>query len=97
MVRMITRGSLAGAGEDAPGGLQPVHLRHPDVHQDDVGPGAPDRVDGLGAVGRLGDHVDAVGGQDHPEAGADQRLVVGDHDAQRRGHGASSGISAVTR
>ncbi len=43
------------------------------------------------------DHLDAVGGQDHPEAGADQRLVVGDDDAQRRGHWAANGICAVTR
>ena len=78
MVRMMTRGPSAVAGEDPAGGLQAVHLGHPDVHQDHVGPGAPDRLDRLGAVGRLGDHVDAVGGEDHPEAGADQGLVVGD-------------------
>jgi hypothetical protein len=54
-------------------------------------------LDCVGTVDRFGDHVDAVAGEDHPEAGPDQRLVVGDHHAQRHGHGASRGISAVTR
>ena len=39
MVRMITRQSGPG-GQDAPGGLQAVQLRHPDVHQHDVRAGA---------------------------------------------------------
>ena len=39
-------------------------------------------VDRLHAVDGLADHVDVVlGVEDHPEAGADERLVVGDHDA----------------
>ena len=78
---MITLGWSAAVGEDAPGGLQAVQFGHPDVHEDHVGAGAPDRVDRLPAVGGLGDHVDAVAGQDHPEAGPDQRLIIGDHDA----------------
>lgn len=103
---------VGGAVQDTAGGLQAVQLGHPDVHQDDVGPGAPDGGDGFGSVGRLGDHIDAVGGEDHPEAGTGQRLVVGDHHAQRPvrhrsvsegvavvhgGHSVSRGISAVTR
>ena len=42
----------------------------------------PRLLDRLGAVGRLADHVDVLlGVEDHPEAGAHQRLVVGDQDA----------------
>ena len=37
--------------------------------------------DGLVAVARLADDVEVVLGlEDHPEAGADQRLVVGEDD-----------------
>jgi hypothetical protein len=85
------------SGQDVAGGFQAVQSRHADVHQDHVGSGAPDRVDGFRAVGRLGDHVDAVCREDHPEAGADQCLVIGDHHARRAGHEASKGISAVMR
>ena len=78
----------------------PSMLRHPDVHEDDVGPGAADRGDRLGPVGRLGRHLDAVRGQDHPETGAYEGLVVGDDGAQRwlaRVHTVLHGIRAVTR
>jgi phosphatidylinositol alpha 1,6-mannosyltransferase len=83
-------------GQDASGGLDAVESRHADVHQHHVGPGAPDRLDGLGPVLGLGDHVDAVRREDHPETGAYERLIVGDHDPQR-GHGASRGMWAWTR
>ena len=42
--------------------------------------GPPGRVHRLGAVRGVGDDVDAVGGENHPETGPYQRLVVGDHD-----------------
>jgi hypothetical protein len=67
---------------DPPGCLEPVDGRHADVHEDDVGPGATRRVDGLGAVLGLGDHVQVVFGlEDHPKPGAHERLVVRDQDA----------------
>ena len=41
-------------------------------------------VDRLEAVARLGDHLDVLlAGEQHAEAGADHRLVVGDEDADR--------------
>jgi len=67
---------------DPPCGLEPVDGRHPDVHEDDVGPGATRGVDGLGAISGLGDHVQVwFGLENHPKAGAHERLVVGDQDA----------------
>jgi hypothetical protein len=90
-------GCLAGAGQDLSGGCKTVHVGHPDVHQYHVGPVPLDRVDGLDPGRRLGDHLDPVGGQDHPEPGPDQRLVVGDHHTQCCGHAASTGIRACTR
>ncbi|GGT81445.1 hypothetical protein GCM10010244_02090 [Streptomyces coeruleorubidus] len=90
-------GGVGGAGEDAAGGLQAVHLGHPDVHQHDVGTCAAGRFDRFGSVGRLGDDVDAVGAEDQSESGADQGLVVGEEHTQRLGHGVSKGIRASTR
>ena len=79
---MITRQSGACA-EDPAGGLQAVHVGHPDVHQHDVGPQLRRRRHRLGPVGGLADHLDAARGEDHPEAGADQVLVVGDEHPGR--------------
>ena len=88
------RGRLAR--EQPPGRLEPVHDRHPDVHQDDVGAGPPAGVDGLRAVAGLGDDSDLrVGLEDHPEAGAHECLVVGDQDADgHAGTPASRGMRA---
>src|SRR5207248_8165775 len=67
-----------GGGQDPPGRLEPVHLRHPDVHQHDVRP-VPERGrDRLPPVRGLGHHRDARRAEDQPEAAADQRLVVRD-------------------
>jgi hypothetical protein len=61
------------------GGLQPVHDRHADVHQHDVGPQRPRLADRLDPVAGLADHAQVRGGLDeHPEPGPDQGLVVGD-------------------
>ncbi len=71
-------------GEELPGGLEPVHHRHADIHQHDVGAGPLAGVDGLSAVAGLGDDTDLrVGLEDHAEAGPDERLVVGDQDARQ--------------
>ena len=81
VVRISTRGGLAAARDDAPRRLEPVHRRHPDVHQHDVGPAATHGLDRLRAVRRLGDDAQVgLGLEDHPEAGAHERLVVGDED-----------------
>jgi hypothetical protein len=58
-------------GQDPAGGFQPVHLRHPDIHQHDVGPVLEHGGNGLTAVGRLGDDRDARRAEDHPEPAAD--------------------------
>lgn len=88
----------AVAVEDPPGRLDAVHPRHPDVHEDDVGPGTPDGRDRLGPVGRLGRHLDAVGGEDHPEARTHQGLVVRDDGTQGRPlHAVRHGTRALIR
>jgi hypothetical protein len=56
-------------GEDAPGGLETVHLRHPDVHENDVGTVLEHRGDRLGAVGRLGRHRYPGRVEDHEKSG----------------------------
>src|SRR6185437_10103503 len=69
-------------GGDAAGGLQAVHPGHPDIHQHHVGALAEGQVDRLGPVGGLADDLEVVGGvNEHVESGADQRLVVGEQDA----------------
>ena len=65
-------------GQDPPGRLEPVHLRHPDVHQHDVRPVLERGRDRLPPVRGLGHHRDARRAEDQPEAAPDQRLVVGD-------------------
>ena len=71
-------------GEDAPGRLEPVELGHADVHQDDGRVEARRLLDRLEAVARLGHDLDVLlVGEQHPEAGADHRLVVGDEHADR--------------
>ena len=68
----------ARGGQDPPGRLEPVHLRHPDVHQHDVRPVLEGGRDRLPPVRGLGHHRDARRAEDQPEAAPDQRLVVGD-------------------
>ena len=71
-------------GEDAPRRLEAVELGHADVHQHDGRVEARRLVDGLEAVARLGDDLDVLlAGEQHAEAGANHRLVVGDEDADR--------------
>jgi hypothetical protein len=84
VVRISTR--LGGHGEDLAGGHEAVQQRHPDVHQDDVGLPGPGQVHGLDAVGRFPDDIDAgLAGQNHPESGPDQPLVVSDQHGDRLG------------
>ena len=79
-------------GEDAPRRLEAVELGHADVHQDDRRLEARCLVDCLEPVAGLGDDLDVVFvGEEHAEAGADHRLVVGDEDADAHGRLLSSG------
>ena len=83
------RPGRAGRGaEDLAGRLQPVHDRHPHVHQDDVGLQVPRLADRVGAVSGLAYHQQArLGGEHRGEALAHHRLVVGDQAP--RGHAAA--------
>jgi hypothetical protein len=72
-----------------PGGcLDAVHLGHAHVHQDHVGVQAPGLGQCLAAVaGLAGDGQVGLGFQQHPQALADEVLVIGDQDAD---HGSPS-------
>ena len=57
-----------------------------------VGSKAVGLVDRLEPVARLGHDLDVLlAGEQHPEAGADHRLVVGDEHADRHGRSPASG------
>ena len=88
---------------EAPGRLDAVHDRHAQVHHDDVRPQSADGLDGRSPVGRLTDDLDVgLVGHDHPEARADQLLVVHQQDPDPVAHPAfpgwgSRGSHAATR
>ena len=70
------------AGGDPACRLDPVEVRHADVHQDDVGAQRLGGVERGEAVGGLADDLEVgLGVEDDAEAGADELLVVGDQDA----------------
>jgi hypothetical protein len=82
VVRISTRTSQSASVDDPGRRLQPVQLRHPDVHQDHVRPVRPHRRDGLKPVPGLGHDLDVVlVVEHHAEPAPDQRLIVDDHDA----------------
>ena len=82
--------------EDQAGGLQPVEHRHPDVHQDHVGPERGGLVDRVPAVDRLADDLDVgLGASSTEQPLPDHRLVVGDQHPD--GHGRSSRAAAAGR
>ena len=70
--------SRAGArGSDAPGGLDAVRPRHPDVHQYHVGAESPGQFDRRISVLGLAEYLQvALGFKDHPEPASEQWLVV---------------------
>jgi hypothetical protein len=100
-------------GGDAPGGLEPVHVRHPDVHQHDVSPLPPGQRDSLRPVGGLTHDFHVVGAVDqHAETGPDQCLIISQQDTNHecdpvpascdstsaeRDAGRSAGSTATTR
>ncbi len=82
---------------DLAGRLEPVHARHLQVDQRDVG-GVHDRLaHGLGAVAGLRDHLEAGHrGEQGGQAVAHDRVVVGDQHPDGA-HDATSGNVATTR
>ena len=91
MVSTSTR-ALRVAGGDQLGCLDAVHARHADVHDDHVGAGVPGELDRLGSGSGLAGHVDVGCLLDqHAQARADQRLVVGQDDPDGHRAGAGSG------
>ena len=71
----------AARRDDPPRRLDPVELRHPDVHQDHVRLELGRQAHRLVAVLGLADDLEIVASlDDQPEAAADERLVVGDQD-----------------
>ena len=81
MVSMRTVAGPAGGGDQLPVACEAVELRHADVHQHDVGPAlAAWRRPAAPSLGLADDLDVGLGLEDHPEAGAHQRLVVGDED-----------------
>ena len=85
--------------------MQPVDLRHGHVEDDDVGVELLVELDGLGAPARLADHLDVeLVFEDAAESLADQRMIVGEQDADTtRCHatslraGAAGAVHAGTR
>ena len=85
-------------GEDAASSLDAVELGHADVHQDDGWDKACGLLDSLDPVVRFCHHVDVgLVGEQHAEAGADHRLVVGDEDADAHRCALSIGRRALRR
>ena len=79
--------------DEISGRLDPVEIGHPDVHQDHVREQTARGLDCLEAVLGLADHLELRPRlEDHPEAAANERLVVSQEDLD--GH--SSGKRADT-
>ena len=81
-------GCLGGLLLDAAGRVDAVEARHREIHQDDVGAEAHGSGEGLVAVGRLTDDLDAaLGREERDEALADDCVIFGDEDADGIGRG----------
>ena len=73
---------------DLLGRLDPVHLRHAQVHHDHVGPAPLGEGDRRLAVGGLADDADVRRAQERePQAFADDLVVVGEEDGDLGGFG----------
>ena len=68
--------------EDAPGGLDPVELRHLDVQKGQVGTLGAGQEDGFFAVAGLGADLETGVLEQGSEVEPDNRLVFGDQDPQ---------------
>ncbi len=81
--KVVIDGRRAGRGVfvtgNPAGGLDPVHLRHADIHQHDVGVLTSHEGDSFRPIGSFPDNLDiGIGTEEHREATADEGLVVGD-------------------
>ena len=65
------------------GGLQPVHVRHRQVHEHHVGLELPCQGDRLAAIPCLSDYLDALRFKQAAEPITEQGVVIGDEDAHR--------------
>jgi len=66
------------------GGRDAVATRHSDVHQDDITRRRSDNGHGIDTVSRLADDLDPVPSvQQEPQPGADQLLIIDQHDPGR--------------
>src|SRR5205085_6533808 len=66
-------------------GLEPVHARHTDVHEEDVGARPPRHAHGLLAVARLTHDLEVVlCAEQGAKAGTHESLIVGQGDADHR-------------
>ena len=82
-------GALSGDGRRR---INAVHTGHAHIHEDDVGAQRTRLGQGRGAVGGLADDLNAVlGVENHAEAHAHERLVVGQHHRDRRIPGSFGG------
>src|SRR5690606_17756073 len=80
-----------GGREDAPRRLDAVHDGHTDVHEHDVGARAGRERDALEPVARLPHELEVgLRADEHPDARAEERLVVDEGDADLLGHRAGS-------
>ena len=76
---------LGSAPGQLSGGLQAGHPGHGDVEDGQVDVVGAGQVDGLRAVAGLGDDLQVrLAVEDEPYAAADQRMVVGEQDAESR-------------
>jgi hypothetical protein len=75
---------------------EPVDPGHAQVHQHDIRPVAPDRLDRRRAILGLADDFQVVGGaEDRPQVRAHHRLVVDDHHPDGHGQGRAAGADAA--
>ena len=80
MVSMTIRGG-SGRVEDLCRRSEAVHDRHPDVHEHDVRAGPGHHLEPLTSVSGLADDIDVgLRGEQHADAGAEQRLIVDEDD-----------------
>ncbi len=80
-----------------PGRLEPVHPRHANVHEHDVGPVGHDRLERARTVAGLrNDNEFGVGLNQGSEPGPHDRLVVRDDDSERA-HSATGTLTSTTQ
>ena len=80
-------------------GLDPIHLRHADVHQHDVGSQLVDELDRFDAAGRLADDLEVLAAEQGRERTAEAVVVIHDEhpNATGQGKGALGHVQRVRR